>query len=202
MYSYGVEYFLDYDQHPLSFITKVKIMSNDLWRWAFCKQPVRFVVKAVKVSENYGRLLISWVVVNILNEQIECFLIWLQNWFWFWRMYNVLKDGAYFWEKVSISHGVKLYAHVSGNVWGLHVKHRLRVCSSIGCPDVCTETYIWPLKVLKCMKERTASILRWSRGHPCSMGVTTILDLAPEATAMRFVINCTLRPPRCWSRIF
>ena len=54
MYLYGAEFVLETDHHPLAHIMKAKMKNNRVMRWALCLQPFRFVVKAIKGSENYG----------------------------------------------------------------------------------------------------------------------------------------------------
>lgn len=52
IYLYGAEFVLDH--HPLMQIMKAKIKNNRVMRWALCLQPFRFLVKAIKESENHG----------------------------------------------------------------------------------------------------------------------------------------------------
>ncbi|PIK55020.1 hypothetical protein BSL78_08068 [Apostichopus japonicus] len=54
IYLYGVEFLLETDHHPLVYINKAKIKNSRVLRWALCIQPFRFVIKAIKGSENYG----------------------------------------------------------------------------------------------------------------------------------------------------
>lgn len=54
MYLYGVEFLLETDHHPLVYINKAKIKNSRVMRWALSLQPFRFVVKAIKGSENHG----------------------------------------------------------------------------------------------------------------------------------------------------
>lgn len=54
VYLYGVEFLLETDHQPLTYMTCTKIKNNRVLRWALSLQPYSFVIKAVKGSENHG----------------------------------------------------------------------------------------------------------------------------------------------------
>ena len=53
-YLYGREFILETDHHPLSYLAKAKVNNNRVMRWALSLQPYRFIIRAVKGSENVG----------------------------------------------------------------------------------------------------------------------------------------------------
>ena len=54
IYLYGREFILETDHHPLSYLAKAKINNSRVMRWALSLQPYRFVIRAVKGSQNVG----------------------------------------------------------------------------------------------------------------------------------------------------
>ena len=54
IYLYGKEFVLETDHHPLSYLTKPKVNNNRVMRWALSLQPYRFVMRAIKGSQNVG----------------------------------------------------------------------------------------------------------------------------------------------------
>lgn len=53
-YLYEVDFVLEMDHHPIAYITISKFKNSRVMWWALCLQPFRFVVKAIKGSENHG----------------------------------------------------------------------------------------------------------------------------------------------------
>lgn len=54
IYLYGKEFVLETDHHPLAFLATAKLTNNRVMRWALSLQPYRYVVKAIKGTENAG----------------------------------------------------------------------------------------------------------------------------------------------------
>ncbi|XP_038050657.1 uncharacterized protein LOC119723850 isoform X2 [Patiria miniata] len=54
IYLYGREFVLETDHHPLSYLTKAKVNNNRVMRWALSLQPYRFIIRAIKGSQNVG----------------------------------------------------------------------------------------------------------------------------------------------------
>ena len=54
MYLYGKTFMLETDHQPLSFMAKAKFNNSRVMRWALSLQPYRYVVKAIKGSDNFG----------------------------------------------------------------------------------------------------------------------------------------------------
>ena len=63
IYLYGREFILDTDHHPLSYLATSKLNNGRVMRWALSLQPYRFVVRAVKGSQNVGPDYLSRCVV-------------------------------------------------------------------------------------------------------------------------------------------
>ena len=53
-YLYGRQLILETDHYPLSYMTKAKVLNNRVMRWALSLQPYRFVVRAIRGSQNVG----------------------------------------------------------------------------------------------------------------------------------------------------
>jgi len=53
-YLYGREFQLETDHHPLIYMNKCKASNGRIMRWVLALQPYRFVIRAIKGSENVG----------------------------------------------------------------------------------------------------------------------------------------------------
>ncbi len=58
-YLYGRQFILETDHQPLIWMTKAKLANGRVMRWALALQPYRFLIRAVKGSENVGADLLS-----------------------------------------------------------------------------------------------------------------------------------------------
>ena len=54
VYLYGTEFVLETDHHPLVYLAESRVNNSRLMRWALCLQPYRYLVKAIKGSDNFG----------------------------------------------------------------------------------------------------------------------------------------------------
>ncbi|XP_067659772.1 uncharacterized protein [Haliotis asinina] len=58
-YLYGREFVLETDHQPLVWMSKAKLTNGRVMRWALALQPYRFLIRAVKGSENVGADMLS-----------------------------------------------------------------------------------------------------------------------------------------------
>jgi hypothetical protein len=54
VYLYGRQFVLETDHQPLQYLHRTKFENGRLMRWALALQPYRFVIHAIKGSENVG----------------------------------------------------------------------------------------------------------------------------------------------------
>ena len=52
IYLYGKEFILETDHHPLAYLQSAKVANSGVMRWSLSLQPYRFVIRAVKGSDN------------------------------------------------------------------------------------------------------------------------------------------------------